>query len=272
MQNEMLMVRLAGGLGNQLFQLAAGKSANPKSLFLENSLLIGTNRSFEINALKRHTGFEVSQWDLQTNLFAKRIYEKKEFEWQQIELSKKRMNVLNGYFQHPKYAEAILRDLAQVAESRLSLTKADKCTCGWPHIAIHIRRGDYLSVPKNKKTFGVLSNQYFATSTSLFPEHTHFIVFSDSEIERELRAVLDPILRFSFDRGKLNPLDLLLKLSSFDGIVMSNSSLSWWSARIGMKTNPGFRVLSPDVWFKKIPESKNLILEEWELLTIDWVQ
>jgi hypothetical protein len=182
------------------------------------------------------------------------------------------MNVLNGYFQHPKYAESILQDLVKVAESKLSLTKANKCTCGWTHIAIHIRRGDYLSVPRNKKTFGVLTNQYFASSTTLFPEHTHFIVFSDSEIERELRVHLNPILRVSFDRVKLNPLDLLLRLSSFDGIVMSNSSLSWWSARIGMKTNRGFRVYSPDIWFKEIPESKNLILENWELLTTDWVQ
>jgi len=272
MQNEMLMVRLAGGLGNQLFQLAAGKSANPNLLFVENSSLTGTSRSFEIDALRNLTDFEVTQQDLRTYLFAKRINEKKEFTWQQIELSRKRTNILTGYFQHPKYAESILEDLVHVAKTKLSSTKADQCTCGWAHIAIHIRRGDYLSVPRNKKNFGVLTMRYFVSSTTLFPEHTHFIVFSDSEIERDLRAHLDPKLRVSFDRVKLSPFDLLLKLSSFDGIVMSNSSLSWWSARIGMNIKQGFRVLSPSVWFKSIPESKNLILEEWELLTTDWVQ
>lgn len=272
MQVETITVRLAGGLGNQLFQLAAGKSTNPKSLFIENSLLAGGNRNFELDPLKGYLDFEISQQNPQTNLFAKRIHEKKEFTWQHIQLSTKRLNILSGYFQHPKYAQSILQDLVQLAEFNLSLKSELNCNCGWTHIAIHVRRGDYLLVPKNKKTFGVLTNEYFISSTSWFSEQTHFIFFSDSDIENEMRVNLGPLIRFSFDKSKSTPFDLLLRMSSFDGIVISNSSLSWWSARIGKKMNPAFRVLSPSVWFKEIPDSNNLIMEEWELLEPDWVQ
>ena len=40
-----LTIRLEGGLGNQLFQLAAGKSLNPKEIYLDTSLLIGSIRT-----------------------------------------------------------------------------------------------------------------------------------------------------------------------------------------------------------------------------------
>ena len=137
---------------------------------------------------------------------------------------------------------------------------------------MHIRRGDYLSVPRNKKYFGVLANEYFLSSINRFSENTHFIAFSDSDLESELLDAIPPRAHLTFANSDLNPWDLLQRMSSMDGIVISNSSLSWWAARIGMEMTQGFRVVCPKIWFKQIPASQNLILEQWEQLDPKWIQ
>ena len=271
MQDEVLTVRMAGGLGNQLFQLAAGKSAAPKKLLLDNSRLNGSNRDFAITPILGHVNFEISNPLKITNLFAKKINESKEFTWQSIKLSKSRTNILSGYFQHPAYAESIIQDLVESAEVIDSQTSGTRCGCGSSHVAIHIRRGDYLSIPKNKRIFGVLSNQYFTSAISKFSTETHFTVFCESDIQNELLKNLSPSLRLSFAELDLEPFDLLIKMCSSDGIIMSNSSLSWWAARIGAQMKKEFRVVCPRIWFKELPDSKNLILKDWHLLDPDWI-
>lgn len=272
MKAEVLTVRMAGGLGNQLFQFAAGKSCEPKFLVLDTSRLNGTNRNFAISPLLHKVNFDIFEPGMRAKLFAKRIHESKEFTWQSIKLSNRRPNILSGYFQHPQYAESIILDLASMAESIQQQRVDSRCNCGWEHIAIHIRRGDYLSIPRNRQMFGVLNNNYFASAISRFSSDTHFMVFCESDIQDELLMNLGPSLNVSFVEIELEPFDLLMTMCSLDGIVMSNSSLSWWAARIGMQLKKEFRVYSPRIWFKEISDSRNLILNGWELLEPEWIK
>jgi hypothetical protein len=272
MQNETLTVKLAGGLGNQLFQLAAAKGAGSKILLIDVSLLVGSDRVFELNPLKSSVNFENYELSQCSQMFTKKIKERKEFLWQSIQAGGNRPSVLSGYFQHPKYAESILREVVEVIESTSKPRKQTYCNCSGEHIAMHIRRGDYLSVPRNKRNFGVLANEYFVSSIGRFSENTHFVAFSDSDIESELLEAIPPTTHLTFAESDLKSWDLLQRMSSMDGIVMSNSSLSWWAARIGMEMRQGFRVVCPNIWFKEIPASQNLILEQWEQLESEWIR
>jgi hypothetical protein len=272
MQNETLTVKIAGGLGNQLFQLAAAKSTGSKTLLIDDSPLAGSERVFELNPLQESINFKVSGALQHPRLFTKKIREHKEFQWERLQINGKRPTVLSGYFQHPKYAVSIIQEVVRLIEVRLKLRRQSYCNCGQEHIAVHIRRGDYLSVPKNKRNFGVLSNEYFVSSLRKFSEKTHFIVFSDSDIESDLLQSVLPTTHLSFADSDLKPWDLLLEMSCMDGIVISNSSLSWWAARIGMEMRRNFRVVCPQIWFREIPASQNLILKQWELLEPVWIQ
>lgn len=272
MPNEILTVKIAGGLGNQLFQLAAAKSAESKKLQIDLSCLIGSEREFELNPLQVSVNFEVSRIGLHSLLFTKKVKERNEFFWQKISISGKRNVVLSGYFQHPIYAMSIIREVVEFVEKKKGIRNEPYCKCGQKHIALHIRRGDYLSVPRNKKNFGVLANEYFVSSLSNFPEDTHFVAFSDSDIKNELIRIMAPSIHLSFADADLKPWDLLSEMSCMDGIVISNSSLSWWAARVGMELSRSFRVVCPKIWFKEIPASQHLILEEWEKLEPVWIR
>ena len=272
MQNETITVKIAGGLGNQLFQLAAAKSAGSKALLIDVSLLAGSERVFELNPLRSSINFQLFSREQHSRLFTKKIKERKEFLWQRISISGTRPIVLSGYFQHPKYATSIIRDVVEFVKNIAKVRQQTSCDCGQKHIALHIRRGDYLSVPRNKKNFGVLANEYFISSLSNFSEDTHFIAFSDSNIENALQQIVLPTIHLTFADSDLKPWELLSEMSFMDGIVISNSSLSWWAARIGMELKQSFRVVCPQIWFREIPASQNLILEEWEKLEPVWVK
>lgn len=271
MQNETLTLRLAGGLGNQLFQLAAAKSTGSKTLLIDVSPLSGTERLFELNPLRSSVNFEVSAQRQVSRIFARKINERREFLWQDLKIIGKRPNILSGYFQHPKYVESILQEVVQFVESSSRESKQNSCNCNGGHVAIHLRRGDYLNVTKNKRIFGVLANEYFLSSIKKFSENTHFIAFSDSDVESELREVIPPTTHLTFADSDLKPWTLLQRMSSMEGIVISNSSLSWWAARVGMEMMQNFRVICPNIWFRQIPASQNLILDQWEKLEPEWI-
>lgn len=274
MSNRTLIVRLEGGIGNQLFQLAAGKSIIPTNLVVDTSLLAGSIRNLEIESMSEYLDFGINGQGLSKCeiLTLKKIYEKEQFSWVDLKSNFKRNSLLRGYFQHPKYADVIASDLAGFVRSKSDSEQISICKCPRKHIAVHIRRGDYLSNPTNKKIFGVLSDEYFEGNIRAYENNTHFILFSDSEISLKVVESASQVGLATNAEKRIKPIELLKALSSYDGLIMSNSSLSWWAARIGREINKDFEVMAPSSWFREIPKSSSLILETWKLTPPVWIE
>lgn len=286
------MVRLAGGLGNQLFQfsaafhLASSKSSVTTSILLDDRFLkdyeakhqfeisfitecfkdvtIGTPRSLFhslvsrcriAKILDRHFGkchFISSVDQLQKSL---------------MQSNKFQHAVFDGYFQHPAIlfredTRNKLRD--NLLEKKTFLINAIKNNrkC----VGIHIRRGDYVSSKAASKVFRTIPIEYYLQALNCFPEKKQVIVFSD-----DLELASD----FSDRIGGINARQLSLSLEdefcllmACDDHVIANSTFSWWAAYLGHR--PGGRVISPRSWYCDPARSASnpLLLPHFELIDV----
>lgn len=107
-------------------------------------------------------------------------------------------------------------------------------------IAIHIRRGDYVN---NSFYVDLMETTYYHEATKLFPNEK-FLIFSD-DIQWCKKYVFPVDIDIEFSEGKSVDEDLK-RMSGCKGIIMANSSLSWWAAYLGDKNK---KVIYPKNWF-----------------------
>lgn len=155
--------------------------------------------------------------------------------------------VLFGYFQTPLYfnsmADELRDELNGLLAAGVNLDETIRCKLAAPgSVAVHIRRGDYLSIPE----FQVCDMAYYDKSMeSMRAENpsARFFVFSDDPAWcREVFNAPD-VEVMDFHR---NPLHDLHAMSLASHHIIANSSYSWWAAWIGKKQ--GQRVVMPDRW------------------------
>jgi len=99
-------------------------------------------------------------------------------------------------------------------------------------LAIHIRRGDYLS---NSQTLGLLDHNYYSAALTYFAQENkigRIYVFSD-DIPASIKLLNECGVRdvvFPEAEGVLSASEILYLLSTAPNIIVANSSLSYWSA------------------------------------------
>lgn len=230
-----MIVYLQGGLGNQMFQYAAGLGAAKK---LSCELIV--NNSFYKEHKQRQ--YELGVFPISAPTFdnvSGELIEEKHFEYQEI--TKNGMMV--GYWQSEKYFE-------NVAEQVRTEFKLPKHSVDEDMVAVSVRRGDYLHLPD---VFCSLGEDYYAEAREIFPDST-FVVFSDDPdwVEENLKWA-DIVIR-----GNSGIVDLSL-LSCFKNHIIANSSFSWWGAWLAN----GDTVVTPKDWFTCDYNTKDLIPDRW---------
>ena len=121
-------------------------------------------------------------------------------------------------------------------------------------VAIHVRRGDYVN---NPFYVDLWKDGYYERAIAEFPDED-FLVFSD-DIEWCKQQPLFKGRRFSFSEGNDEVTDLNL-MAGCKGIIMANSSFSWWGAYLGDSKK---KVIAPKEWYTdKIIRTK--LLPEWK--------
>lgn len=116
------------------------------------------------------------------------------------------------------------------------------------YVAIHVRRGDYVD---NPFYVDLTETDYYRKAMSEFP-YDNFMVFSD-DIEWCKRQELFENCVFS---DETDPIRAMNKMAGCKGIIMANSSFSWWAAYLS-----GGKVVAPKAWYTdgiertKCPES-----------------
>lgn len=268
-----IVVFLNGGLGNQMFQYAAGRALSVRlnaPLSLETfwfAYMQGeTPRRFDLGAYNIEArclpGNTFSMFLRQALLPLRSVFTEMSPVFQPAFHSLNAPVFLRGYFQSEKYfieyADVIRRDfslkdpLSQKAQGYLR----DVGTTPVP-IAVHVRRGDYVSDPRTAAFHGACSWEYYDKAMRLMRERlgdVRFFFFSDEPDWLAAQQVRGTIV------SGLSPHEDMFLMSRCAHQIIANSSFSWWGA--WLNRNPDKIVVAPKRW---------LLNDYYEQLTGDLV-
>lgn len=291
----MIIAKLSGGLGNQMFQYAFGRRLSLKNntpLKLDVSELsmplkgeytpreYGLN-VFSINAsiaqedeLKKYSktkfekiiDFSLLHLPININkLYVREPY----FHFFKRALKAPKDSYLDGYWQSEKYFTEIRNTLlndyslsAEVSEKTAQLAKEiQNCNS----VSIHVRRGDYISIASNSGLYEVCDVKYFMTAMdkiSAVISNPKFYIFSDDSEWFRQNVKTNYLVEFvTHNSGKDSFQDIYL-MSLCKHNIIANSSFSWWGA--WLNKNPQKCVIAPERWFKSnSKDSRDLIPETW---------
>lgn len=154
----------------------------------------------------------------------------------------KREQIPDIYVQDPEYFDDFRDDIRVLYGE--GITEIDK-------VAIHVRRGDYV---RNPFYVDLSLTDYYEKAMAEFPNEK-FLVFSDDI----------PFCENYFDGDEYEfnyepEVEALNTLASCKGIIMANSSFSWWGAYLS-----NAKVIVPLLWHPDGVERTKL-LPEWTKL------
>ncbi len=261
-ESNFVTANFAGGLGNLLFQIA-----NAYSFGLEHNLKckFGLNHSLPRQGTKIHNYYDNIFKKIQFNSFDKsnfKIIEQKRFEYDDY-LYRGGNICFNGHFQSYKFFEVYESEIRNLFEYSDEIKEyilkkygkfLDKRT-----VSIHIRRGDYLQLPKD---YIKLDKTYYDKALSVVSNKIDVIlVFSD-----DIKWCKENFSggNFIFIENEKDYIDLYL-MSMCNHNIISNSSFSWWGAWLNQDKEKV--VIAPEKWFGPNKGDRNLD----DLLMNDWI-
>ncbi|WP_428658815.1 alpha-1,2-fucosyltransferase [Runella sp.] len=284
----MIIVKLSGGLGNQLFQYALGRHLaiiNQTKLKLDTSLLAQTSdwtsRNFALSAFtiqaEQATKEEIQTLAGSPHHFLQRMgrklgikparyFKEPYFHFYSPVLSIKSSHYLDGYWQSEKYFKAISSLIRQEFSLKLPLSshsqRFKEKVAGCSSVSIHIRRGDYAKTSKANRYLKPLEMDYYQRAIKHITHQVpnpHFFIFSD-DIEWVKDQLIAPF-PMHFSEGNSAHEDLWLMAHCRHHII-ANSTFSWWGAWLNPR--PDKIVIAPQKWFSTERfNTQNLLPEAW---------
>lgn len=297
----MIILKLKGGLGNQLFQYAAGMAVASKNndiLKIDNSDYIDKNRSFKRETLRK---FDISDFMIKAQIASISEIQRIKYPYKSISAISRIMKqkilrqyyvdwhpnifkkvgdlYLEGYFQSENYftnisdlilSEYVLRpNLAAEIEPLLSIIKSVDVS-----VSIHIRRGDYVSNARVSRSHLICGKNYYEKALSEILRHypsAHVFVFSDDQewVKNNINFQCSCTLISSNPEFKIStkPSQELILMANCKHNIISNSTFSWWGAYLNRYEKK--IILAPSVWTRGPYSQANILPEKWTILTID---
>ena len=270
----MIIVKLMGGLGNQMFQYAAARSLACRHgaqlkfdlSFLDSDQVGNTPRTFELDhfciSAEKASHWEVSMMNGSGSEILARAYRKiagytdyrekgSHFDPQLLMLSDN--TYLEGYWQSECYftdiREIILKELSvrtPLNDKNLDLSEEIQAVNA---VSLHVRRGDYVLDEITSALHGVCDLAYYRRAEDMVEQTLSdpcFFVFSDDPEWVSDNLKLHYPARYISNNGGLPHEDLRL-MSLCRHHVIANSSFSWWGA--WLSANPEKLVITPERWF-----------------------
>jgi len=300
----MIIVKLMGGLGNQMFQYAAGRrlahhhntvlkldlsflgsveeSITPRRYELEHLNIMAEIATPEEIAELTGKGSTYLQSFLQQTrqalgllLPVKNVITEKHFHFDLAILTAPNNTFLDGYWQSEKY----FADISDVIRQEFNVTSdpddwnrrlAEEIK-GCESIAIHVRRCDYVSNAVTNAYHGTCPLDYYHAAIGMIVSQVaepHFFVFSDdSEWVRD-NLQIHYLTTYLNHNGPYQGHEDLRLMSLCRHHIIANSSFSWWGAWLAR--NPGNIVIAPDKWFTKADiDTRDLLPERWSRIARD---
>lgn len=290
----MIIVKISGGLGNQLFQYSFGRSL---------SIKLNTDLKFDIQTNYNYSFFTkrdvaLKHFNIDLNLATKKEIRKlKYFEneffvrmerkaVQKLPLLNRRYVVQNlfnnqkripnykdncyydGYWQSENYFKSIEDIIRKDLEFKFQINQNNQTIFddinSNESVSIHIRRGDYITIKANSKLFPVCSIEYYRRGINFFVnkfKNPIYFVFSD-DIDWAKDNFKGNQFRFVDSNLDCPEIDLFL-MSRCRNNIIANSSFSWWGA--WLNRNKEKIIIAPKNWYNgKLNDSTiDLIPETW---------
>jgi glycosyl transferase family 11 len=174
---------------------------------------------------------------------------------------------IDGYFQAHQYAKSLeeqlrrelaLRD-APAGKNRESLNQIRACESP---ISLHVRRGDYTTIYGGRDSLPVSYYQNAITAMGKHASDPTFFVFSDDIAFCRENLPVGPRYVFIDHNGQADAQEDLRLMSSCSHHIMANSSFSWWGA--WLNPNPDKVVLVPDRWLDPNVPHTDLLPPSWK--------
>jgi hypothetical protein len=290
----MIIVKLMGGLGNQMFQYAAARSlalARNTTLKLDTSFLLDqtirenfTLRKYELDAFILNANIakpeEIEKYfkrpvssggfdKLLNRLSPHYNYFENQFNFNPEVLELPKNTYLDGYFQSEKYFidykyQIInyfnFRSMPDESNQKLinEISRANS-------VAIHIRRGDFVSNAAINQYHGLCSINYYLQGINYLKsklKNLVFYVFSDEMnwVKLNFNQAID--LNFVEINGIENGSADLRLMTFCKHHIIANSSFSWWGAWLSQ--NPNKIIITPQKWFVSNERNyEDVVPESW---------
>ncbi len=296
----MICIRFEGGLGNQMFQYAAGRALalrHETKLMLDVSTLVKnssrvTARTFELSRF-RQVGHLLDKREarwlhwlprlrwlpvLSALISPWRPFVEKGFAWQEGFDRLPDQTYLVGYWQSYRYFADIGEILAQEFEPCEPLSLASQAVAGQMatgnSVALHVRRGDYVSLAAAASFHGALPLSYYEAAFRRVGEAVadpHVFVFSDDPNWcRDNLQFAGTVTYVTHNFGSQAWQDLVL-MGRCRHHIIANSSFSWWGAWLADQRwgVPGRLVIAPTRWFAGTGEQhlQDRYPSHWESLS-----
>jgi len=291
----MIIVKLSGGLGNQLFQYSFGRYLSLKydtelkfdvQLNIEASdftpRLLGLS-SYKVD-LNFATSNEIKKYKIfnegYLSILERKIIQKIPFLNKKMIIEKpfkviNKENLYNdcyyeGYWQSEYYFESIKDIIRHDFRLNFDLNEANKVIANDISdsfsVSLHIRRGDYLSVNSNAKIFSICSLKYYQDAINFFKnkyETPFFYIFSDDILWAKENFVGENFVIVDINQD--DPHSDMYLMSQCKHNIIANSSFSWWGAWLNHNENK--IVVVPKHWYRDVDKNANavfsLIPENW---------
>lgn len=279
----MIVTRIQGGMGNQMFQYAIGLANAIRlntALYVDDSLL-QVKLDFE-HAVYRN--YELCYFKNIGQLADRHIIQQFNFTGRERFMEslrlkiKFKLNPPNNIIQkgneiHPSYlnavdnscfvgrwqSESFFKGHSKEVKNAFAvkdefLAASHKCIKQFqdrPLCAIHVRRGDYVSNPFYASQLGALPFSYYLEGMRIMREklpEVRFLVFSNDYLWcKEVFSSTEVLLANDF-MPRVNAIDEFAAMTCIPHHIISNSTFAWWAAWLA--ENESSLVIAPSKWAK----------------------
>ncbi len=295
----MILLRLMGGLGNQMFQYAFAISlartsktdlkvdvtmlsdrSSPDEVVTHRALVL--NQIFDIDICvadkqdveyfngRKYTNFIGKLYNKCLWQFKKHkliIEKSREFD---ADLLKIKDDVcLVGSFQSELYFKHYSTEIKQAysfSENILPISdKLADLLISTNSVCIHVRRGDYVSSPLYSDVIGALPMSYYDQAIDVMNKKissSTYFIFSDdiNWCKIEFEKYKIPLVYVEDLHAGEYAANYLQLMTLCKHFIISNSTYAWWGA--WLSKNESKTVIAPARWFKKEEYNKNNIVPE----------
>ena len=281
----MIVSKLYGGLGNQMFQYAQGyvftKRHNTIHKLDISSLEnpnIYTKRQYALRIFAIDNSFVHPSrlmnvinrlFHLNINPFLFKTIKEERTTFNSNIYNTTGNIYLDGYWQSYRYFSNYEIDIRNIFKFRTPLSSQTMQLAreirNNHSISIHVRRGDYV-VDKSTNTFhGTCPPNYYRRAIEHFVQQVQdptFYIFSDDiDWVKKNISTKQNVVYVTHNQANNSWQDMYL-MSKCKHNIIANSSFSWWGA--WLNTNPNKIVIAPNTWFQDSSIStKDLIPKTW---------
>jgi len=275
-----VVMRMAGGLGNQLFQYAAGlalsKARGARLLLDTTSYRKDKLRTYSLDAFALTPRFVPGPFVPIMAAFDTRYVGRMlrsampAVGWHHVFDRSQGYEpdrfppggnlVLDGYWQSDKYFAGIADEVRAAFAFREPPDDVNAKCLGrmarGPSVAVHVRRGDYVINSVTNAIHGTCGPEYYRAAADVSrrtaPAANYFVFSDDPDWAEQQLTWPGPTEVIRHNLGRRDADDLRL-MAACDHFIIANSSFSWWGAWLA--TKPGKVVVAPRRWFAGGPHA-----------------